>query len=265
MKIRIDTEGTTLESTRNKSFQLRMKKELTREMESMVHVHHGIRCDTERRGYKTPHNRSPLEIVVDASEGFIPLWEKGTILRWRFQERSVNRFEDPEGLKDTIVRLMGDALLAWGDAAPVKFVHDDENYDFEYVIKIADDCQWGGCVLASAFFPSTSQAELEIYPKMFTQSWEEQVDTLIHEFGHVFGLRHFFALISETTWPAEVFGVHEKFSIMNYGADSKLTEYDRSDLKRLYEQAWNGELNNINGTPIRFMRAYSAKLCPPVN
>ena len=52
---------------------------------------------------------------------------------------------------------------------------------------------------------------------MFTQSPEEQVETLIHEIGHVFGLRHFFAQLSETAWASEVFGTHDPLSIMNYG------------------------------------------------
>ena len=254
-----DAKEMVTDPARTKQFQLRIKEDVSHAMEPLIHVHHGVRCDTERRGYKTPHNRNPLRIVVDASEGYVPLWEKGTTLRWRFQERSISRFEDSEGLKGTVVELMGEAILAWGDAVPVKFVQDDENYDFEYVIRTADDCQGGGCVLASAFFPATAQAELDIYPMMFTQSKQEQVDTLIHEFGHVFGLRHFFALISETAWPSEVFGVHDKFTIMNYGTDSKLTDDDKADLKRLYEQAWKGDLEKINGTPIRFMKAYSAK------
>src|SRR5262245_41947165 len=53
--------------------------------EDLVHViRKGVRCDTEKRGHATPHGRSPLEIVLDASEGFIPLWAKDTTLRWQF-------------------------------------------------------------------------------------------------------------------------------------------------------------------------------------
>jgi hypothetical protein len=52
-----------------------------------VHVFgNGFRCNTEARGHVTPQRRSPLEIVVNASEGFIPLWTKDTTLRWRFRE-----------------------------------------------------------------------------------------------------------------------------------------------------------------------------------
>ena len=43
---------------------------------------------------------------------------------------------------------------------------------------------------------------------------------------------------------------------MNYGPDSKLTSDDKSDLKRLYQLAWSGQLTHINGTPIRFVKPY---------
>jgi Metallo-peptidase family M12B Reprolysin-like len=120
-------------------------------------------------------------------------------------------------------------------------------------------------VLASAFFPDPGRHRLSFYPKMFSQDRDEQVETLIHEIGHIFGLRHFFAQVSETAWPSEVFGRHHKFSIMNYGGDSRLTEHDKADLKRLYQLAWAGGLTQINGTPIKFVRPFHASGDPAVS
>ena len=215
-----------------------------------------VRCDTESRGHPTPRGRSPLEIVVDASEGFIPLWAKNTTLRWRFRDSSFAGLDDPTAAKAAVERLLGECILAWGNAAPVKFAKRSDSWDFEIVMRAADDCDTSGCVLASAFFPDAGRHKLLLYPRMFGQTRKEQVETLIHEIGHIFGLRHFFALVSETEWPAKVFGKHHKFSIMNYGEDSKLTSYDKSDLKRLYQLAWSGQLTHINGTPIRFVKPF---------
>ena len=39
-----------------------------------------------------------------------------------------------------------------------------------------------------------------------------------------------------------------------HGAASKAN--DRRDLKRLYQMAWSGQLTQINGTPITFVRPY---------
>ncbi|BDT90832.1 MULTISPECIES: matrixin family metalloprotease [Nocardia] len=241
------------------ALRLRDVDDAAREVEADVHVYgQKVICETDSRGYATPQNRSLTEIVVDASEGFIPLWDKSTTLRWRFQNRSIALFEQPDAAKAKIKELLGKALLAWGDAAPVKFSQRDDAWDFEIVIREADRCNINGCVLASAFFPDSGRHRLTIYPKLFEQSAQEQMETLAHEIGHVFGLRHFFANLSETDFASEIFGKHNPLTIMNYGNQSQLTEDDRDDLKRLYQAVWSGTLTNINGTPIRLVKPFSS-------
>lgn len=224
-----------------------------------------IICETDKRGLKSPRGLSPLEIVVDASEGFIPLWAKNTTLRWRFQERSIRNFQYPEEAKKYIRSLFAKAVYEWEDAAPVRFAERDDLWDFEIVTLRNENCSGGGCVLASAFFPDSGRHSLNIYPTLFRQSPEEQVETLIHEIGHIFGLRHFFAKIRETQWASEVYGEHHPFSIMNYGEQSVLTDADKSDLRSLYSKAWAYQLDNINGTPIKFVKPFSASAGVPAN
>jgi hypothetical protein len=231
-----------------------LKLKTSKRPDPNVHVFgNGIVCDTDTRGHATPSGKGPLELVFDASEGFIPLWTKGTTLRWRFQEQSFQSFKSPSKAKVAIRKLMGKALVAWGDAAPIKFAEREDAWDFEIVMREQDRCNINGCVLASAFFPDAGRHELKLYPKLFEQSGQEQVETLIHEIGHTFGLRHFFANISETQWPSVIVGTHKKFTIMNYGADSKLTGDDKSDLKKLYQSVWAGMVTEVNGTPVRLV------------
>jgi hypothetical protein len=165
-------------------------------------------------------------------------------------------FADPAAAKAEIEQLLAEAILSWGDAAPIGFAQRHDAWDFEIVVRNADDCDINGCVLASAFFPDAGRHQLVIYPQMFTQSKKEQIETLVHEIGHIFGLRHFFAQVEESAWPSAIFGEHNKFSIMNYGEASMLTDADRADLKKLYQLAWAGELAAINGTPIRFVKPF---------
>ena len=234
-----------------------LKAEPSTKADPEVHVFgNGFRCDTEARGHATPQGRSPIRIVVDASEGFIPLWTRDTTLRWRFRESTMKYFKRPAAAKTEIRKLLGEALLAWGDALPVKFAQRTDAWDFEIVMRKNDDCDASGCVLASAFFPDSGRHRLTLYPQMFAQSRKEQVETLIHEIGHVFGLRHFFANVSENAWPSQIFGTHKPFSIMNYGSQSVLTADDKSDLKRLYQLVWAGELTHISGTPIKLVKAF---------
>jgi hypothetical protein len=242
-------------------FALKSQVDLSDSLESLVHIYgknKNIVCQTAKRGYPAPGNIDPRRIVIDATEGYIPLWAKNSLLRWRFQEQSFIRFEQPTLVKDYVRTLFNRGVEAWQDAVPVMFSEQNENdlWDFEITISPFADCTPRGCVLASAFFPNSGPNELRIYPTMFEQSDSEQVDTITHEVGHIFGLRHFFANISEKDFPSEIFGTHSKFSIMNYGSDSILTSNDISDLKRLYDLVWRGELDNVNGTPINLVRPY---------
>ncbi|MDE2890610.1 MAG: hypothetical protein OXR72_20610 [Gemmatimonadota bacterium] len=159
-------------------------------------------------------------------------------------------FSDPIAAKSELRQLFAEAIVAWGDSAPVRFREESSGWDFQIAMSHADNCSPWGCTLAKAFFPDCGRHDLLLFPKLFTQTRKEIVDTFIHETGHIFGLRHFFAKLSEKAWPSEIFGRHEKFSIMIYGLFSELSKYDREDLRRLYESVWNGSLDNVNGTPI---------------
>lgn len=223
------------------------------------HVHllkKGFVCETEQKGFTTKKGNSRIKIVVDATAGFVPLWAKNTTLNWRFRETSMDYFEDPTAAKKEIRSILKELLAQWGKASPVKFKEDNTNWDFEIVMRQSNDCFDGGCVLASAFFPDQGRHKLTLYPFLFEQIRSEQIETLAHEFGHIFGLRHYFALLEEADWPAEIFGRHNKFTIMNYNELTKLTKRDKSDLSKLYQLTWSGKLTTINGKPIKLMKAF---------
>lgn len=211
-----------------------------------------IICTTDYR----PRKRNPLDIVLDATDGFIPLWEKNSVLRWRFNATSLSFFQRPDALRNKIRELLEKAIVAWGDALPIRFTENSDNSDFEIFVEQSEKCSPQGCTLAQAFFPDSGRHRLTIFPTMFEQSGKEQIDTMTHELGHIFGLRHFFAPDLEPSWPSEVFGENEPFSIMNYGALSEITDADRRDLKLLYTSVWSGRLTEINGTPIRLFRPF---------
>jgi len=75
-------------------FALRDEKQAAERKAPHVHIlRKGFRCVTDKAGKPVPNGRSNLELVVDASEGFIPLWAQGVILRWQFADGTLERSE----------------------------------------------------------------------------------------------------------------------------------------------------------------------------
>jgi hypothetical protein len=244
------------------AFELRDPKEALSKANPDLHIYgkNNSICLTNSRGQSTRKGRSLLELWFDATEGFVPVWGPNVVLHWRFNDVSMQYFQRPEAAKQAIRELFGEAVARWGDASPVRFSENEDSWDFEITMQPSDVCSSGGCVLARAFFPDSGRHDIALYPRLFAQSHEEQIETLIHELGHVYGLRHFFANLTETQWPSVPFGTQTPFTIMNYGPQSQLTEQDKLDLKLFYSKVWSGELATVANTPIVQFRPFHESL-----
>jgi hypothetical protein len=111
-------------------------------------------------------------------------------LRWRFQPRSLVLFEAPLAEMEALARLLGEAILQWGPAAlsgsPATTTHGTSR---------------SRCARSPAAHPPAASwpapsslmraaTRSSSTRSCFTRSRDEQIETLIHELGHVFGLRH---------------------------------------------------------------------------
>jgi hypothetical protein len=65
------------------------------------------------------------------------------------------------------------------------------------------------------------------------------VATFMHELGHVFGLRHSFALKEEKN-AIRYGGVTRDISIMSYGRQCFHVSEDTQELEQLYKDVWSG-------------------------
>ena len=102
-----------------------------------------------------------------------------------------------------------------------------------------------GFVLASAFFPNADQNDFYVYPEMFTVG--DPLNTMLHEIGHIYGLRHYF-FREEEGFPGLTFGTENEKTIMNYGKNSILTDTDKTELKALYEYVMDN--TKVNPGPV---------------
>lgn len=220
--------------------------------------HRCITDDADTQIINEKRSNSDIESVTEIVVGIgneIPLWKKNITLKWMFNP-IFETYNNSSQVKNYIRNLFTTAISMWGDSSPINFIESSEQSDFDITMR-PDNCNANGCTLASAFFPNDLNKTLSLYPKMFQQSREEQVETMVHEIGHIFGLRHFFAKELESRWRSEIFGDHVPLTIMNYGIQSTLTEQDKSDLKTLYRVVWANDLTRINGLPIKL---YSSNL-----
>lgn len=210
-------------------------------------------CTTE---VSKPKAYADIEVIVGERDGYIPLWQENTVLNWKFSAE----ISALDHRKATIANLLEKALALWGDAAPVQFRQSHYDWDLEIVISRYDRLNSEGRrVRADGFFPSETKNKLKFYPHFFGLTAAEQERIVLHELGHIFGLRHYFAGEAESDLPSHLFGEHRKFTIMNYGEFQKFSDADKRDLKRLYDLAWKGELTEIGGTPIELLAPFSTE------
>ncbi len=206
-----------------------------------------------------------IRVGLLVEEPIIPLWgllgESKQLLTWEFYDDSLGDyflnlsnsrelFGNKNELKKYIRDLIIESMQLWGDSSPYILQESDGITDFRVKVKVFDNCNPKGCVLASAFFPSDEDKELVLYPILFKQTRNKQVETIVHELGHIKGLRHSFAQ-EEIGWPNALFGHDNPISIMNYGVNSQLTDIDKEDLRKLYQAVWSGRLKELNNMPIK--------------
>ncbi|KAF9083410.1 hypothetical protein BGX29_003170 [Mortierella sp. GBA35] len=212
-----------------------------------------------------PSMKVPTEIIRLDVNGphhaqFIPLWAQGVVLRYRFRDNT------PEDRRESVRILINEALARWGANAPVGIIEhppvgiieNADAWDFDIDVR-ASNHPVRPSVKASAFFPNEHQNTLTIFPPLFLRTHQQQVDTLTHEIGHIFGLRHSFANTREAR-PSVLFGTDCPLSIMSYRPDRSLTNHDANDLVTLYTMAWSGDLTAIGGKNINLLQPFHAQL-----
>jgi len=160
----------------------------------------------------------------------VPLWIHNAVVTFTLQTSSFPSPAHAEQVKKQTLL----ALQEWGIKG-IEFRLIDETDIQKATFFIRYSKRPSGSTIARAFFPSSEQQDLVIYPLAFSRGQIEFLKNVLeHELGHAYGLRHEFAMQEGDTVQ---FGPSNPASVMNYNNPPVIQDTDRVWLQKLYNSA----------------------------
>lgn len=195
------------------------------------------------------------QLFLGVVKGSIVLWETGATINWVAR---MDGFPNRQMAMDAATATYK-AAARWNESLGGRV-------RFQYVTTFDDACfqvAYGGDrggVLASAFFPDQYENSLNsvlAYKGMFSRGQKPlMVSTMLHELGHVLGLRHEHSHAGIPGWiPPEdqangaesiVWGVRNPRSVMAYYQGQEIQESDTKAICEAYDELVDGKV--ISGT-----------------
>jgi hypothetical protein len=178
--------------------------------------------------YKCQTQDRTNELFVQIEEGQVPLWKFGSVITWTVKIRS---FPEPDHAEYARQQTQ-EAIAEWRiKGVEFQYVSEDKMNSATFIVKFSKTPS--GSTVAKAFFPVEEQSSLVIYPIAFSAAQIGVMkNVLSHEIGHIYGLRHEFALKEGNTVQ---FGPSNPDSVMNYNSPPVIQETDRLWLQKLYD------------------------------
>ena len=193
----------------------------------------------ERRDvYKCISQQSLDENLVVGNDGKISLWPKGTVIRYGVDESS---FPNKRYLRKAVIALDA-AAKKWNKINfGVQFEYTKDKFQINFYMKYRTSVSSGD--YAEAFFPTREISILYIHSALFTDDDLYIENILLHELGHILGLRHEFALDNGKKYEGDAvqFYLKNPNSVMSYRFPPKIQNTDKEGIKKLY-QLNNGEI-----------------------
>lgn len=149
---------------------------------------------------------------------------------------------------DAVTSLMHRATAEWECAADIDFLQVSSNEITPlFIVRSAttDEEQNNPDLVTHPFYPGRYARELVLYQRFFNKTDTERLSTLLHDLGHILGLRHEHIWNDPTQqeltlFPADLLTTVDTSSIMydsskpGYTGDGKLSALDKRGIMSLY-------------------------------
>ncbi|RFN48797.1 matrix metalloproteinase-11 [Fusarium flagelliforme] len=189
-------------------------------------------------------SESNIPSIVVGLSTIIPRWTNSTTIKWFIR---ADKFPSDEeaAIAASALDAAANEWNAVNFGVTVYQTTDKKEANFNLVYR--DNPPDRPTVLARAFFPHQEDRDVVVFKYgMDAKNRYRLKNVFLHELGHVFGLRHEFAIVKEGRG-AKRFMNENKESVMAYNKIPTVQESDREEIRAFY-QLENGA--DVDGSPV---------------
>lgn len=200
-----------------------------------------------------PDNGEGPEPIVVGIGSIIPRWKASTTKPTKLLYYVIREgFKNDEDFEYTATA-MKEAADEWNAIEfGLELARTEDRALANFVVKyIKPEVEEG--VLASAFFPNEVEDLLVYDFTLVSPTWRPRLKgTLLHELGHVVGLRHEFAIVADDLgngpegFGAVQFGSKNPNSVMSYQPEIEIQDTDKTDVKAFYKLPNRSKIEGSN-------------------
>lgn len=239
----------------NPSYALYSRRELYQSVNTTQRL---IRLPPDERSSRpyeccTQEHDGLASIYLGIERGRLHLWENGSVINWTCRKDGWPVRSENGGLQVLIAAWY--AKQAWNKVL-------EGRVKFKYVSKLCDAAfevryKRGGRkrILESSFFPTEHKRDLN-FVKVYHASFDKRThrryplyNTMLHELGHILGLRHEFAHTKQNEMKAEsiLFGTTNPKSAMAYYPSQDIQPSDEQYVRKAYDELGHGTVVSALG------------------
>ncbi|RGP78860.1 matrix metallo ase-11 [Fusarium longipes] len=191
-----------------------------------------------------PSSEPNIPSIVLGMDSIIPRWKTPTTLKWYLM---ADRFPSAEEA-EIAARALNEAADEWHNVDfGVTILQTTNMHEANFNLVYRKNSRSDPDTLGRGFFPNIGDSDIIVFSYAMQPTERYRLkNVFLHELGHVFGLRHEFA-IAEEGLGAKQFMMKNPLSVMDYNDQPMVQDSDRQGLRAFYKLA---EGSDVDGSPV---------------